>query len=83
MLTVALACLLALAAITIIVRVKAQKAEDSGELSFYVRGLVAEQIIRREDDPKRFAIELMFLRAVPWVAFGMLALSFLIMGYFI
>ncbi|RYD63607.1 MAG: hypothetical protein EOP58_11095 [Sphingomonadales bacterium] len=62
--------------------VRAREADRSGELRFWVRGLVGEQVIRRSDDPARFEIELKILRAVPWFGLTGVALAVLMMGYF-
>lgn len=61
---------------------RARQAERSGELRFWVRGLNAEHVIRRSDDPARFDLELKLLRAVPWFGCAALALVVSMMGSF-
>lgn len=83
MIAVFLGCLLAIGAITVLVLARANEAAKSGELRYWMKGRYEEQVIRREDDPARFDLELKILRAVPWFGFGALALAILMLGYFV
>ena len=83
MVVVLLGCLLALGAITAFVLVRANEAARSGELRYWVKGRYEEQVIRRQDDPARFDLEIKILRAVPWLGFAVLALAVLMLGYFV
>lgn len=83
MIAVFLGCLLAIGAITVLVLARANEAAKSGELHYWMKGRYEEQVIRREDDPVRFDLELKILRAVPWFGFGVLALAILMLGYFV
>ena len=83
LITVFLGCLLALGAVTALVLMRANEAARSGELRYWVKGRGEEQVIRRQDDPARFELEIKILRAVPWFGFGALALAILMLGYFV
>jgi hypothetical protein len=73
----------ALVAACVLPVMKARAASRSGELRFWVRGLLTEQVIRREDDPRRFDIELKLLRAMPWIGLSLMSLGILFMGFFL
>jgi hypothetical protein len=74
---------IALVAACVFPVMKAREASRSGELRFWVRGLLTEQVIRREDDPRRFDIELKLLRAMPWIGLSLMSLAILFMGFFL
>ena len=67
-----------LAATAVFARLRANVASKSGELKYSISG--KEHVIRREDDPRRFEIELGLLRAAPWVAAGAAAFVLLFLG---
>ncbi|WP_326523440.1 hypothetical protein [Sphingomonas sp.] len=75
-------CVAALALMTVSIYLRAREAEKTGELKYRVSGVVREHIIRRADDPARFALELKILRAVPWMGFSLLAVTIAMMGFF-
>ena len=72
-----------LALIVILSRSAAQKAEATGELRFRVRSAPGEQLIKRSEEPERFARELMLLRALPWIAAAMTSFVILLLGMFL
>ncbi|WP_423602303.1 hypothetical protein [Sphingomonas sp. MS122] len=83
LISVFLGCLLALGAVTALVLIRVHEAAKSGELRYWMKGRYEEQVIRRQDDPARFELELKILRAVPWFGFGALALAIAMLGYFV
>jgi hypothetical protein len=83
MLAVISGCLVALGAITALVLMRANEAVKSGELRYWMKGRNDEQVIRRQDNPARFELEIKLLRAVPWFGVGALVLAILVLGYFV
>jgi hypothetical protein len=71
---------LCLLAVSLLSWRKASEADASGELIVRTAGLMPELVIRRVDDPKRFAAELMLLRLVPGTAFVASCIGILMMG---
>ena len=63
-------------------RMRAEDAETTGELRYWVRALWSEQVIRRSDDPRQFEIEIHILRAIPWMMAAAIAFATLVFGTF-
>ena len=61
---------------------RADEAEQTGELRYWVRALWSEQVIRRADDPRQFEVEIRKLRAIPWMIVSAIAFALLVFGTF-
>jgi len=70
----------ALLAACVLPVIKAREAAKTGELRFWVRGVLGEQVIRRADDPHRFDVELKLLRAMPWIGLSLMSVAILCVG---